>query len=79
MTAIKIRTKRYNTATGSARMQASVRISGRTKTHSIPYPYEMNTDERHKAAAVALVKDLDWSGSFDSDGYEPGMHVFYRR
>jgi len=79
---ILIKTKQYNTDTGSARVKAWVTRGGSTKTNSIPYPYEMNTTERHMAAAVALVKKFGWDGRFDPNGPRhastPGtlVHVF---
>lgn len=78
MKTFKIKTKKYNTDTGSARVKAWVTINGASKTNSIPYPYEMNRDEQHKAAAVALVKKLGWDGRFDPDGFDGSTHVFYR-
>jgi len=75
---MKIHTKKYNTATGSARMLASTNIGSRKMTASIPYPYELSTEDRHKAAAVNLVKKFGFSGRFDPDGFDGSTHVFYR-
>ena len=54
-----------------------IKATDTRKNHvTIPYPYELNTDEAHLKAALALCKKIGWSTNLIGGGLENGNYVF---
>lgn len=55
------------------------RISAQTESGvkvSIPYPHDLNHDDRHECAVRALCDKMGWTGTLVSGGLAKGNHVY---